>query len=154
MRAARHTRSRRARRAGEANAVDLNLVSLIDVFTILVFFLLFSGGPPELFNVPQGVQLPRVAAAQPPRDGVELAVAGRQLLVQGRPVAQLSNIGDTGDAGLAPLREALRQQARPGRPLVVVADRELPWQQLAALMREAAAAGLDEVSFAVRPDRS
>lgn len=139
---ARERRADRQARAGAA--VDLNLVSLIDVFTILIFFLLASSTEVQSLATPPGVVLPQARSDVAPRPGVELVVAGQQLLVQGLPVAELS------EAGLGPLRAALQSQARPGTPLVVVADRELPWHWLSALMRTAAAAGLDEVSFAVR----
>lgn len=141
---ARSRRHERRERGG--TSVDMNLVSLIDVFTILIFFLLASSGAAELFAAPPGVTLPQARSEVTPRAGVELAVAGQRVLVQGQAVATLD------EAGLAPLADALRVHAKPGLPLVVVADRELPWHWLAALMRAGAAAGLDEVSFAVRQE--
>ncbi|MFO1277943.1 MAG: biopolymer transporter ExbD [Sphaerotilus natans] len=135
-----------ARRAHEDTAVDLNLVSLIDVFTILIFFLLASAGPAELFSAPRGVTLPRAAAGDAPQPGLELAVAGDRVLLKGREVATLD------DAGLAALGTALRAQAVPGQALVLVADRELPYRTVGALMRQAAAAGIERVSFALRQE--
>lgn len=140
---------RRASRQARGGAlVDMNLVSLIDVFTILIFFLLAHSVDVQTLSPPAGVRLPQARAEQPPRDGIELAVSGQTVLLQGRVVATLS------DAGLAPLAAALTAQAasRPGTgtPLLLVADRELPYHWLRALMRSAADAGLNEVSFAVR----
>jgi biopolymer transport protein ExbD len=53
---------------------------------------------------------------------------------------------------MADLRAALQVRMRSGTPppLVLVADRELPYQSLRAVMSAAAAAGLNEISFAVR----
>jgi biopolymer transport protein TolR len=139
---------RAGRRSKDGAMVDMNLVSLIDVFTILIFFLLAHSLDVQTLSPPAGVQLPQARTEQAPRDGIELAVSGQTVLLQGRAVATLS------DAGLAALGPALAAQAalRPGErtPLVLVADRELPYHWLRALMRSAAGAGLDEVSFAVR----
>ena len=144
---------RRASRQARGGAlVDMNLVSLIDVFTILIFFLLAHSVDVQTLSPPAGVRLPQARAEQPPRDGIELAVSGQTVLLQGRAVATLT------DEGLAPLAAALAAQVaqRPAvqqplvLPLVLVADRELPYHWLRSLMRSAATAGLTEVSFAVR----
>ena len=138
--------ARRAERRARGGAmVDLNLVSLIDVFTILIFFLLAHALEPQTLSLPGGVVLPEAASELSPRDGLELAVDGQDLLLQGQRVAALT------EPGMAELRLAL--QARVGNaapPLVLVADRELPYQSLRAVMAAAAGAGLTEISFAVR----
>lgn len=139
--------ARRAERRARGGAmVDLNLVSLIDVFTILIFFLLAHALEPQTLSMPGSVVLPEAASDLAPRDGLELAVDGQDLLLQGQRVAALT------EPGMADLRAAL--QARVGSatppPLVLVADRELPYQSLRAVMAAAAGAGLTEISFAVR----
>ena len=136
---------RAARRTKDGSMVDMNLVSLIDVFTILIFFLLAHSLEVQTLSPPAGVQLPLARAEQAPRGGIELAVSGQTVLLQGRVVAPLT------EAGLAALGPALAAlQPAAGQPLLLVADRELPYHWLRALMRSAAAAGLTEVSFAVR----
>lgn len=139
--------ARRAERRARGGAmVDLNLVSLIDVFTILIFFLLAHALEPQTLTTPGGVVLPEAASDLAPRDGLELAIDGQDLLLQGQRVAAFT------EAGMADLRAAL--QARVGSatppPLVLVADRELPYQSLRAVMAAAGAAGLTEISLAVR----
>jgi hypothetical protein len=86
--------------------VDMNLVSLIDVFTILIFFLLAHSLDVQTLSPPAGVRLPQARAEQAPRDGIELAVSGQTVLLQGQRVATLS------DAGLAPLAAALAGTGR------------------------------------------
>ena len=152
---------RAARPARGGNLVDMNLVSLIDVFTILIFFLLAHSLDVQTLVAPSGVRLPEARSEQAPREGIELAVSGRTVLLQGQVVATL------GDGNLAGLTTALQAQvtravatrasagpaqnpAAPAPPLVLLADRELPYHWLSALLRAAAEAGLGEVSFAVR----
>jgi biopolymer transport protein TolR len=169
---------RAARRARSGNLVDMNLVSLIDVFTILIFFLLAHSLDGQTLSTPAGVHLPEARSLQPPRDGIELVVSGSSVLLKGQVVGSLQ------DGGLAALPAALRASASldraggagvagvvgnagnvgnaggatgeaggtavPAQPLVLLADRELPYHWLSALLRAAAEAGLGEVSFAVR----
>ena len=60
---------RRASRQARGGAlVDMNLVSLIDVFTILIFFLLANSVEVELLPVQRSVRLPESTSQQPPRD--------------------------------------------------------------------------------------
>ena len=137
---------RAERKSRNQSMVDMNLVSLIDVFTILIFFLLAHALEPQTLSLPGSVVLPEAASDLAPRDGLELAVDGPDLLLQGQRVAALT------EPGMADLRAAL--QARVGSatppPLVLVADRELPFQSLRAVMAAAGAAGLTEISLAVR----
>ena len=55
---------RAARNARHGNALDMNLVSLIDVFTILIFFLLSNSGGVEILSSPRAVKLPESMAAR------------------------------------------------------------------------------------------
>lgn len=136
-----------AERQNRAGAqVDLNLVSLIDVFTILIFFLLANSMDVQTLAAPVGVRLPEAAAEQAPRDGIELAVSGTDVLLQGRRVATLD---ETGLAALQPALQALAAKDAH-QPVLLLADRELPYHWVRTLMASAAAAGLGQVSFAVR----
>ena len=53
---------RAERRSRHQNMVDMNLVSLIDVFTILIFFLLSNSGGIETLPSPKAVLLPESVA--------------------------------------------------------------------------------------------
>ena len=49
---------RTAHKARSGGSIDMNLVALIDVFTILIFFLLLQVGPVETLPSQRSVQLP------------------------------------------------------------------------------------------------
>jgi len=88
-------RQRRAeRRSRHGNAVDMNLVSLIDVFTILIFFLLSNSGGVETLANPKAVQLPMSAAQTAPRDTVVVVVSATDIVVDGRKVAAVADVVD------------------------------------------------------------
>ena len=58
---------RTERRSRNQSMVDMNLVSLIDVFTILIFFLLSNAGGVETLPSPKAVKLPESMAQKQPR---------------------------------------------------------------------------------------
>ena len=66
---------RAARKARGGASMDMNLVSLIDVFTILIFFLLSSATGVELLSSPKAVKLPASLADKAPKDTVVLVVS-------------------------------------------------------------------------------
>src|SRR5947208_14776161 len=83
--------------------VDMNLVSLIDVFTILIFFLLSSASGVELLASPKAVKLPLSTADKTPLDTVVVVVSDSDILVDGRLVATVAQtLAASGDF-IAPL---------------------------------------------------
>ena len=78
---------RRAERKGRNQTmVDMNLVSLIDVFTILIFFLLSSASGVELLPSPKAVKLPESIAEKSPKETIVVIVSESDILVDGRLV--------------------------------------------------------------------
>ena len=86
-------RQRRAEHKGRNQTmVDMNLVSLIDVFTILIFFLLSNSGGVETLPSPKAVKLPESVAETAPRETVVVVVSGTEILVDGRKVASVADV--------------------------------------------------------------
>ncbi len=155
---------RAQRRARGGAAMDMNLVSLIDVFTILIFFLLSSATGVETLVSPKAVQLPLANAEQAPKDTVVLVVAGDEILAEGRRVALVSEaLSSSGDliAGLKAeldvlaTRKAVRSETRDkidaaGQAVTIMADKDMPYQLLRKVMATCARAGFSDVSLAVR----
>jgi biopolymer transport protein ExbD len=67
--------TRSEHRARNGNMVDMNLVALIDVFTILIFFLLSSAAGVETLVSPKAVNLPVSNAEKAPEQTVVLVVS-------------------------------------------------------------------------------
>ena len=63
---------KRMKRSGSG----LNLVSMMDIFTILVFFLLVSSGETEVLPNPKDIQLPESMALERARETVVVMVTG------------------------------------------------------------------------------
>lgn len=149
---------RAERKSRDQDMVDMNLVSLIDVFTILIFFLLFNTGV-ELLP-PAAVKLPQSIAETTPKETVVVIVTAAEVIVDGRSVARVSDVmGANGDlieglkaeldhqAGRQVLRKENEAQSKA---LTIMGDKDIPYQLLRKVMYTAARANFSDVSFAVR----
>ncbi len=138
----------------------LNLVSLMDIFTILVFFLLVNSSEVDVLSRDRDIQLPTSVSEQLPDDSLLLVVGGEQILVNGRPVASLQEALDSDDDKIAGLHEELldrAQRARPlteeeqrlGRPITIMGDRNIPYSLLKRIMATCADTGYRDIALAV-----
>ena len=78
--------SRRARRMERHHQrrkdSGLNLVSLMDIFTILVFFLLVSSSSVQQLPSSKDIRLPTSVAKKAPKETLVIAVTQKDILVQ------------------------------------------------------------------------
>jgi len=151
---------RAERRSRNQTMVDMNLVSLIDVFTILIFFLLSNSGGVETLPSPKAVLLPESVAQKSPLETVVVIVSGTEILVDGRKVAMVADVlGGDGDL-IEPLKAELELQSNrqvvrkeneaQSRRLTIMGDKEIPYRLLRKIMVTSARANFSDVSFAVR----
>ncbi len=154
---------RAARKARNKTGLDMNLVALIDIFTIMIFFLLSSASGIEILTSPKSVKLPQSTADRLPRDTLVLVVNAEEILVDGRRVATVREaMGTDGDL-IAALkteldalssRRLIRQEtqaqvAGKGQAVTIMGDKDIPYQLLRKVMFTAARANYSDVSFAV-----
>ncbi|MBU2115005.1 MAG: biopolymer transporter ExbD [Gammaproteobacteria bacterium] len=146
-----------------AQASKLNLVALMDIFTILVFFLMVNQSEVKVLQSNKDISLPRSVSEQLPTEQVMLTITTKGLLVQGKLVWQ----GDwQQDASVwqGPLAKALTQEleylaarAAPlseakqltGRALTILGDASTPYVVLRQLMAICAATEYRDLSLAV-----
>jgi biopolymer transport protein ExbD len=88
--------SRRAKRilrrhSRKPSLVPLNLVSMIDVFTVLVFFLLATTASVETMRNPKELTLPTSLSNDQPTDAPVVTITKQGVLVQGRQVMSLAD---------------------------------------------------------------
>ena len=96
---------RAERKSRNKMSMDMNLVSLIDIFTILIFFLMSSGGV-ELLTPAKSVTLPLSSADKAPRETLVITVSGPDILVEGRRVALVTDALSASSDVIAGLKEA------------------------------------------------
>ncbi|MDP1693246.1 MAG: biopolymer transporter ExbD [Burkholderiaceae bacterium] len=152
---------RAERNSRNKTGLDMNLVSLIDIFTILIFFLMSSAAGVEILTPGKGVSLPQSSADKAPKETLVITVSGPDILVEGRRVATVNEaLAAEGDL-IAGLKEELDLQAKrvvirtesqaQGKAITIMGDKTLPYALLRKVMVTAARADFSEVSFAVTP---
>ena len=151
---------RAARKNRNQTMVDMNLVSLIDVFTILIFFLLSSASGVELITSPKAVKLPESTTDTSPKQTVVVTVTDADILVEGRLVASVPQVLATEGDVIAPLKAELDLMAKreavleankaEARAITIMGDKDIPYRLLRKVMVSGSQAGFTDVSFAVR----
>jgi biopolymer transport protein ExbD len=151
---------RALRRARNQPLVDMNLVSLIDIFTILIFFLLSNSTEVQSLPNSKAVRLPESIADKNPRETVVVVVNNEDILVQGHKVASVPEVMANSADLIEPLKAELDIQAKhelvhqenapANQPITIMGDRSIPYQLLRKVMFTCARANYSEVSFAVQ----
>ena len=138
----------------------LNLVSLMDIFTILVFFLLVNSSDVETLPNAKDVQLPESIAEDKAKETVVILIGDEDILVQGKPVAKVADVLNIQGNDIPALREALksqndrvlRREARDdiaGREVTIMGDKEIPYRLLKKVMATCTASDYGQISLAV-----
>ena len=145
-----HKKSRRA---------QLNLVSLMDIFTILVFFLLVNSSEVEVLPSTKSVQLPESTAEQKPKETITILVNDSDILVQGRPIVAVKKVTRSQKGPIQPLLTELSHHAKRSAQLgqddtkrgkiTIVGDREIPYHLLKRIMLTCSRANFPDISLAV-----
>ncbi|MDO3381515.1 ExbD/TolR family protein [Gilvimarinus algae] len=139
------------------NVPKLNLVSLMDIFTILVFFLLVNSSDVEVLTNDKSIKLPASIADTVPETTLVVMVNDQNILVGGRPVTDIASIGE--DPEIAPLLEELQyrasrrnitaEQQANGLPITIMGDKAIPYTLLKQVMNTCAQAGYRDIALAV-----
>ncbi|HEY0973662.1 MAG TPA: biopolymer transporter ExbD [Solimonas sp.] len=138
----------------------LNLTSLMDIFTILVFFLLVNSTQVEVLPNPQSLSLPESVSADGPRQTVLLMITRDDILVNNERVMSVEDAANTTTGLLAPLKSRLLQEAlipviggQSGAvsrgEINVMADKEIPYQLIKKVMATCSDARFAKISLAV-----
>lgn len=146
---------RRQRQEKARRWPTLNLVALMDVFTILVFFFLVhsADGAPEDNNTL--VRLPESVADQQPRDTPVVVITRDNILLQGEPVVAVDAAMQTARGEIRALRTALQAQSEPevttgaGLEVTIMGDRSIPFTLLNRVMQTCTQAGYGNISLSV-----
>ena len=134
----------------------LNLVSLMDIFTILVFFLMVNSSDVKVLQQDKSVDLPKSVAKQQPKENLVISVSGDSILVQGRVVSAVDAFSEEGvfpglktELDYQAGKNQSMQNVRDGYPVTLVADKNTPYKLLKKIMATCTAASYTRVSLAV-----
>ncbi len=154
--------SRRIKRMARAkkHKSGLNLTSLMDVFTILVFFLLVNQSAVEVLEPPREIKLPDSVVEAKPRQTLVIMVSEQMIMVQGEPTVSVADILTTKDEIIRPVMERLSQirQTTIGlnteavaktNEVVILSHKTIPFKVLKKLMSTCTLSGYTKISLAV-----
>ncbi len=153
-----HLQQRRSRQK-RTRPATLNLVSLMDIFTILVFFLMVNSSDVEVLDANAAIELPDSTAEKRPDLRIVISVTANDVVVQGRKVADVSKILRSRAPLIAGLKNELDYQANrrkrrmangkfEGR-VTIMGDRALPYELLKKIMLTCQQADFTRIALAV-----
>ncbi|WJG08749.1 biopolymer transporter ExbD [Aliiglaciecola sp. LCG003] len=149
-----------------AKESKLSLVSLMDIFTILVFFLMFNASDVQVLQTHKSVQLPESSADTAAQETLVLLVNSQDILLQGQKMADVAQVMSQSDDIIDALeKELLYQKSRVkviaadhqdaqhseeiARAITIMGDQAIPYKLLKKIMQTCAQAGYTNISLAV-----
>ncbi|MDH5324552.1 MAG: biopolymer transporter ExbD [Gammaproteobacteria bacterium] len=156
----RAKRMERHHKRSKSKAV-LNMVSLMDIFTILVFFLLVSSTTVQDLPNAKKIKLPESTAEKLPKETVVVMVSNEDIVVQGLKVADLKTVTRSDDPEIEGLKRELARLSKrvamkktpDGKPLprevTIMGDRLIPYEVLKKIMYTCTKASYTNISLAV-----
>ena len=141
-------------------STKMNLTSLMDVFTILVFFLLVNSGSADTLETPKEVHLPESNVKAKPRETVVIFVGKEQIVVQGQPVALVSDVLESPGEDIVPIINRLAMikenvigtntlHVAESQEITILADRSIPFSVVKRIMSTCTSQGYGHISLAV-----
>jgi biopolymer transport protein TolR len=144
----------------------LSLVSLMDIFTILVFFLMLNASDVQVLQNSKSVVLPESTAKQAAKETLVLMVNNNELLLQGRKLATVATIMGRTDELIPELATELAYQVAKSpsaaasepsdvqeqdtdKAITIMGDKDIPYALLKRIMQTCAQAGFTNISLAV-----
>jgi len=142
----------------------LNITSMMDMFTIILIFLLFSfSSKPEIVGLEKNMELPQSTAKTDFQETIKLVLSRSTLKMEDKIIAEIK---DNTIVGLNPehlkssdlYRELVKcAQADDGsatdrdepKPILLLCDRRLPFKTINQITKTAALAGFPNFQFAV-----
>lgn len=138
----------------------LNLVSLMDIFTILVFFLLVNSSDVQTLPNTKDIQLPHSIAERKANETVVILIGEEDIVVQGSPVAKVADVMRLKGNDIPALRQALMSQNDrvlrrtaeddiAGREVTIMGDKDIPYRLLKKVMATCTQSNYGQISLAV-----
>ena len=142
------------------NAPKLNLVALMDIFTILVFFLMVNNGDVEVLQTDGEIALPKSVAMQKPAEELVVKITADSVLVQGRVIVSVAEVLAQPAPTISALAQELDYQAGRqgqvdaavpplGRPAIIMGDSDMPYALLKRVMTTLAQSDYRDLALAV-----
>lgn len=144
------------RRSGFA---DLLLTPLIDMFVILVVFLIMNFSATGELPIAAGIELPKASVSREREQAPAIDISNESISVDGQRVGNPQEIADAEEFNIPKLTELLQvlrereEMSNPGEPfkgnIIINCHKEVDFILIRKVMFAAADAGYTNVNFAV-----
>ena len=135
------------------------LTSLMDIFIVLVLYLLVNQGIGIDLDPPEHVVLPDSGVDSMPRQSIVIALSERDVRIQGEPVIAMGDVVTSDELEIPSIRQAIERikaeaqqrqdQAGLHTEVTILADRTVSFKVLKKVMLSSSNAGFGKISFAV-----
>lgn len=138
----------------------LNLVSLMDIFTILVFFLMVNTSEVQVMQNNKSITLATSESKQVAEENVLITVTTEHILVQGQQIITIAALTEyDGELVTELVTELEYQQSKipdlneqmlsDGLAINIMADKSVPYATLKKVLKTSASTGYNNISLAV-----
>ncbi|MFC4698745.1 ExbD/TolR family protein [Glaciecola siphonariae] len=140
-------------------SAKLSLVSLMDIFTILVFFLMLNASDVQVLQSSDRVSLPESLADTPASETLLLMVTKDQVLLQGKALSNTQALAEQNQQAIDALkaeldyhtqrRDDLSEDDKQTLSITIMGDASTPYAVLKQIMQACAAQGYTNIALAV-----
>jgi biopolymer transport protein ExbD len=148
----------------KTGVADLLLTPLIDMFVILVVFLIMNFSSTGELPIAKGVTLPKASVTQRLEQATTIDITDDTITLGGNRVADTDDVRENEDLRIPDLTSKLQELRKieeglnPGQPfegnLIINCDKDIDFKIVRKVMFAAADAGYTNVNYAVRPKKA
>ncbi|MFZ5561898.1 MAG: ExbD/TolR family protein [Pseudomonadota bacterium] len=153
-------RMKRMARMRKQQVASLSLTSLMDIFTILLLYLLVNQSSGTVTEPPRNIKLPDSIAATKPRETLVVAVSDEDVTVGGERVATMAQVMASPGDVIEPIRARMAeiranaagfgtQAEGQSDEVTVMANKKVHFRAMKRVMTSCTAAGYTRISLAV-----
>jgi biopolymer transport protein ExbD len=153
-------RMKRMARNRKRKIPGMSLTSLMDVFTILVFFLLVNTANGPVLDPPKKITLPDSVAETKPAETAVVIVSQDNVLVQGLPVVSTSEVTASKRENIPQIIESLKKTKQnvigistktvaDSNKITILSHKTIPFKVLQKVMSSCTMAGYETINLAV-----
>lgn len=126
---------------------QLQLTSMMDMFTIILVFLLKTYSTHgQLINPSRDLTLPKSVIQHPPETGLDVTVSADWIMVNDKPIIQTQSLGSMEGYLIEPVYQELQRYAREAQKMeelygakfsgkvTIQGDKDIPYQMLIKVM--------------------
>lgn len=156
----KNTRRLKRMARNKVKVPNISLTSLMDVFIVMVIYLLMNQALGVDTPPPKAIKLPDSVADTVPRQTVMMMVSNVGVVIHGEPVVTIAEILSSEEDSIPAVMARMQQikestlgineeAVANSTEVTIMADRNIPFKVLRKLMSSSANAGYSKISLAV-----